>query len=180
MPSLLAVKLIPQTFWNTKRYIINLSSYQVIHYMRFRFGITLLISFLFLSIGSHTKAQESVSEVDPNKPLIKSVFFGGGSYYIDGEQVDELKDFLGTIPDINMYTITIHSHTDNIGGMEYNAWLSQMRSESVAYELIMQNVPGNSIHIKDFGQGNPSFNNQSYRGRLMNRRVDIIFEQIVF
>ena len=55
-----------------------------------------------------------------------------------------------------------------------------MRSESVAYELIMQNVPGNSIHIKDFGQGNPSFNNQSYRGRLMNRRVDIIFEQIVF
>lgn len=111
---------------------------------------------------------------------MKSIFFGGGSYYIDEGQILELKEFIDGLPDILQYTISIHSHTDNIGGMDYNNWLSQMRSESVIYELVLQSIPIENIFIKDFGEYNPVFDNDTYKGRQLNRRVDIIFEPIVF
>lgn len=140
--------------------------------------ISLLIITCFISLNASSQAAED--NLDPDQPLIKSIFFGGGSYYVDPEQSESLQDFLNGIPNIDMYTITIHSHTDNIGGAEYNNWLSNMRSESVAYELIMQQIPSNNIRINDFGQDKPIFDNRTYKGRLLNRRVDIILEMIVF
>lgn len=140
--------------------------------------ISLLIITCFISLDASSQAAED--NMDPDQPLIKSIFFGGGSYYVDPEQSESLQDFLNGIPNIDMYTITIHSHTDNIGGAEYNNWLSNMRSESVAYELIMQQIPSNNIRINDFGQDKPIFDNRTYKGRLLNRRVDIILEMIVF
>ncbi len=140
--------------------------------------ISLLISIYFISLRAYSQAAED--NPDPDQPLIKSIFFGGGSYYIDPEQSESLYEFINGITNIDMYTITIHSHTDNIGGAEYNNWLSKMRSESVAYELIIQQIPSNNIHISDFGQDNPIFDNRTFKGRLLNRRVDIIFEKIVF
>lgn len=112
--------------------------------------------------------------------LIRSIYFGGGRYGVDSVQRAELYHFLDSIPDLGLYDISIHSHTDNIGGAEYNAWLSQMRSESVIQELLDKNVDPNSIVIKDFGQYNPIFDNSTYLGRRRNRRVDIIFWPIVF
>lgn len=111
---------------------------------------------------------------------MKSIFFGGGSYYIDEEQIFELQEFLNNLPEIPQYTISIHSYTDNIGSVDYNNWLSQMRSESVIYELVLQNIPIENIFIKDFGEYNPVFDNNTRKGKLMNRRVDIVFEPIVF
>jgi len=140
--------------------------------------ISLLIITCFISLNASSQAAED--NLDPDQPLIKSIFFGGGSFYVDPEQSESLQDFLNGIPNIDMYTITIHSHTDNIGGAEYNNWLSNMRSESVAYELIMQQIPSNNIRINDFGQDKPIFDNRTYKGRLLNRRVDIILEMIVF
>ena len=124
-------------------------------------------------------------EEDKEEPIetetqIKSIYFGGGSYYVDDEQLIELRDFLDELGNINRYIISIHSHTDNIGGAEYNEWLSQMRSESVVFHLINENVPANNIHIRDFGQFNPVFDNESWSGRRRNRRVDVIFEPITF
>ena len=146
---------------------------------RYTTVISLLIITCFVSLNdASSQAAEGIPDTD--KSLKKSIFFGGGSYNIDPEQSKSLRDFLNGIPNINMYTITIHSHTDNIGGAGYNNWLSNMRSESVAYELIMQQIPSNNIHIKDFGQDNPIFNNRTYKGRLLNRRVDIILKMIVF
>ncbi len=141
-----------------------------------------VISFLIVTcfITQDALSQAAENNPDPDQPLIKSIFFGGGSYYIDPEQSESLYEFINGIPNINMFTITIHSHTDNIGGAEYNNWLSKMRSESVAYELIIQQIPSNNIHISDFGQDNPIFDNRTFKGRLLNRRVDIIFEKIVF
>ena len=68
--------------------------------------------------------------------VLKSIYFGGGSYAVDEYQLQELYDLVDSIPEIKNYTITIHSHTDNIGGAEYNEWLSNMRSEIVIAELL--------------------------------------------
>lgn len=133
--------------------------------------VSICLAVLFLG----ARGQESHPEY-----LLRSVYFGGGSYYVDSLQRAELYHFIDSIPDIGLYDISIHSHTDNIGGAQYNAWLSQMRSESVIQELLDKNIDPNSIVIKDFGQYNPIFDNSTYLGRRRNRRVDIIFWPIVF
>lgn len=133
--------------------------------------------FLFL-IPSLLYSQES-DQVEDNL-IRKSIFFGGGSYFIDDFQKEELSLFLNDIEDIKTYEIVIFSHTDNIGGKEYNEWLSMMRSEAVIDQLIINGIPRNLTEIRDFGQANPLYTNQSTGGRMMNRRVDIILVPITF
>lgn len=107
--------------------------------------------------------------------LIKSIYFGGGSYYVDSLQTQELFEFIDSIPNIKRYIISIHSHTDNIGGAAYNEWLSTMRSRSTIQLLIQKAIRREDIEVRDFGQFNPVFDNSTQEGRRKNRRVDIIF-----
>ena len=111
--------------------------------------------------------------------LIKSVYFGGGSHYIDGQQIEEIREFIESIPNIQHYQITVSSHTDNIGGREYNQWLSAMRSQSVLARLLALQLDESRINIVDNGQINPLYDNRSNMGRQGNRRVDIILEPIL-
>ena len=104
-----------------------------------------------------------------------SIYYGGGSYYISEDQKLDLLNFLLKIPHVEQYNITIHSHTDNIGGVEFNNWLSQMRSWSALQELLLHNISKDMIEIKDFGLHNPVYDNSTWEGKLNNRRVDILF-----
>jgi len=106
--------------------------------------------------------------------MMKSIYFGGGSYYIDPQQAEELRVFIKKFPNIQNYTITIHSHTDNIGTPEYNQMLSEMRSYMSIRKLVEMSVPRDIISIQDFGEYNPIYDNNTLEGRLKNRRVDII------
>ena len=107
---------------------------------------------------------------------VKSVYFRGGSFYIDPYQTTELSQFVDSIPNIQNFIITVHSHTDNVGGKEYNEWLSEMRSDSVI-ELLLESskVEEGVIEKKDFGLFNPVYDNSTWEGRRRNRRVDVIF-----
>lgn len=125
---------------------------------------------LIASVGGVSLAQKFG---EPS--AIRSIYFRGGSYYIDREQSDELQHFLDSIPNLHNFLITVHSHTDNVGGKEYNEMLSQMRSESVVEKLIShERVKPEVIEIKDFGLFNPIYDNSTWEGRRKNRRVDII------
>lgn len=135
----------------------------------------LLILFAFLCLACCLYAQ---SEGDLQ--LIKSIYFGGGSAWIDPQQVQELKEFIEAVPDIGEYDIGLSSYTDNIGGKEYNAWLSKMRSHSVLQQLIKFGVPEDRVYIEDNGQENPFYDNRTPKGRMANRRVDIVLTMIVF
>lgn len=83
--------------------------------------------FLFLTVVyfSPIIAQEK----DPH--FTKSIFFGGGNYYIDHQQIQELNIWLDGFPGLEGYDILIHSHTDDIGSLDYNQKLSQMRTQAV-------------------------------------------------
>ncbi len=123
-----------------------------------------------LAVVTNLKAQQ----LTPDPSMIKSIYFGGGSYYISQNQIQELKDFINSFPNIESYTITVHSHTDNIGSKEYNNMLSEMRSYMSIQELLELKVPRGIISINDFGEFNPIYDNATLEGRLRNRRVDII------
>ncbi len=134
----------------------------------------LLPAFLFLIFSNVLYGQEEGKDF-----LMFSIQFGGGSYYIDEVQEMELYEFINNIEKIENYSISIHSHTDNIGGAVYNEWLSEMRGESVIELLLNKNIPRDVITKKDFGQFNPVYDNSTWYGRWKNRRVDIIFWPVV-
>jgi outer membrane protein OmpA-like peptidoglycan-associated protein len=117
----------------------------------------------------------------PADELRKSIYFGGGSYYIDSAQVAELTHWLDSIPQVaERFEIELISHTDPIGGRRYNEWLSAMRSESVVEILLLRKMPESIIHRKDWGLENAVYSNNSYAGRRMNRRVDVILHPMVY
>lgn len=119
--------------------------------------------------------------IGQKEEIRKSIFFDGGSFYIDEFQASELADWLDSIPNLlDKYEIQLISHTDPIGGIDYNQWLSRMRSEAVFQLLVQKDIPVEKIHVKDWGLENPVYNNNSFGGRMMNRRVDVIIRPVVF
>jgi outer membrane protein OmpA-like peptidoglycan-associated protein len=56
-----------------------------------------------------------------------------------------------------------------------------MRSEAVEQIILNRgDISERKISIKDWGLENPVYNNQSYQGMQMNRRVDVILYPIIF
>ena len=131
--------------------------------------ITFLITLLFISYFSFAQKYKAVRV---------SIYFGGGSYYIDAEQKQDIVKAIESIKDLTKYQVSITSHTDNIGGKEYNEWLSKMRSEAVLKQLLENEIKKEKVLIKDFGQDNPLHNNDSHSGRIRNRRVDLLFSPL--
>ena len=107
---------------------------------------------------------------------IQSIYFGGGDYRIDEGQKQDLAEFIESIPNIHEYEISVHGHTDDIGGVEYNQWLSEMRSEMVVRQLILKDISREMIGIKDFGELNPIYDNSTWEGKLKNRRADVVLK----
>jgi outer membrane protein OmpA-like peptidoglycan-associated protein len=121
------------------------------------------------------------SQPQKDDEIRKSIFFGGGSYYIDDHQIEVLNHWLDSIPNLmDKYSIQLISHTDPIGGRAYNEWLSEMRSEAVQQILRDRAIPEHKITVKDWGLENPVYTNSSYQGMQMNRRVDVILYPIIF
>ncbi len=114
------------------------------------------------------------------KEIVKSIYFGGGSYQIGENQAQSLEDLVKSIKNLEYYEINIMSHTDPIGGREFNEYLSRMRSQSAIDLLKSFDIPQEKIRFKDFAFDAPSFDNSTWEGRARNRRVDIQFKPIVF
>jgi outer membrane protein OmpA-like peptidoglycan-associated protein len=114
--------------------------------------------------------------ITPEGMHIMSVYFAGGSYYLDHTQKQTVHDWLLHKDDLHAYEIELHSHTDNIGSVSYNQYLSRMRSESVLMALEEIFIERKDVRVQDFGELNPLFDNNTLDGRLNNRRVDIILK----
>jgi|SRR6185295_1793022 len=133
----------------------------------------LRIAIILVALSTHAFAQQD--------EIRKSIYFDGGSYYIDEFQAADLAHWLDSIPNLlDKYEIQLISHTDPIGGLEYNQWLSRMRSESVFQILLEKDIPDKLIHITDWGLKNPVYSNETRKGMWMNRRVDVILRPVVF
>ena len=110
---------------------------------------------------------------------IFSIYFGGGSAYIDAEQIQELFKWIDGIEGIENHEISVHGHTDNICSLQYNQWLSQERCDAAIQRLMEKGISRDRISVEEFGELNPVYDNSTLEGRLKNRRVDIIIKPLV-
>ena len=120
----------------------------------------------------------TMSQVIDTAVHVRSIYFGGGNNYIDPIQHQDLYEWLDSFPQIEQYEIIIQSHTDNIGSAEFNKRLSERRSQSVFEKLMGYNLVPEAIEIKDFGEFLPTYRNDTYHGRLANRRSDVILKPL--
>jgi outer membrane protein OmpA-like peptidoglycan-associated protein len=128
--------------------------------------------FIFFSTAVSAQQQEQ-------QEIRMSIYFGGGDYHVDTLQAIELHHWLDSIPNLEKYEVHLISHTDPIGGREYNEWLSQMRSEAVKQLVLQKQIPEHRISVKDWGVDNAVYTNRTRSGMRMNRRVDVILFPIV-
>jgi len=85
--------------------------------------------------------------------------------------IDELVDLMMTWPGLKF---DIQGHTDNVGTIEYNQNLSQLRAKAVYDALIVRGIEERRIRYRGFGMSKPVTSNDSEEGRSRNRRTEFI------
>jgi len=75
--------------------------------------------------------------------------------------------------------ITIVGHTDNVGKDNFNQELSEQRANAVEKYLSQKSVVPQRLAAKGMGERSPVADNTTEKGRLLNRRVDLIIEPLV-
>lgn len=70
--------------------------------------------------------------------------------------------------------LAIEGHTDNVGGQDYNAKLSQARAAAMVSALVAQGIAADRLTSAGFGPDKPIADNNSSDGRAKNRRVELV------
>lgn len=70
--------------------------------------------------------------------------------------------------------VLIMGHADSIGSEEYNNNLSLKRAEAVSKRLKESGIDSSRIIIRGYGESKPAQSNSTEKGRILNRRVEMI------
>ena len=103
---------------------------------------------------------------------LKNIYFDFDKTTLKNESFTELNkvvDFLKSNPSVE---IEISGHTDSKGSDDYNASLSQGRSEEVVNYIISQGIDSYRLTAHGYGEAKPIDTNDSEEGRANNRRVE--------
>ena len=117
--------------------------------------------------------------VRPDAPdfLLEDILFQSGSDALADESTPYL-DLLADRCDVNFEsTLRIEGHADAQGSEQMNLDLSRRRAESIRDALKSRGV-SNPIQVRAFGESVPLSSNDTDRGRSMNRRVEVYFDQV--
>lgn len=103
---------------------------------------------------------------------LKNIYFDFDKTTLQKQSFVELNkvvDFLKQNPSVE---IEIAGHTDSKGSDDYNANLSQGRSQSVVDYLISQGIDSYRLTAHGYGESKPIDTNDTDAGRANNRRVE--------
>jgi len=134
---------------------------------------------LGLTRGLNTRGLGGITP--PAKPpkVGALINFDYDSAYIRGESyslLDKFGDALnGGLSDA---VILVVGHTDSTGSEAYNQDLSVRRAKAVAHYLINKHhISISRLMVEGYGESTPIADNQTDKGRSMNRRVEFVRKQ---
>jgi OOP family OmpA-OmpF porin len=70
--------------------------------------------------------------------------------------------------------IRIEGHTDDVGSAKYNIGLSGKRAQAIKDYLVGKGIEPSRITTKGLGYSQPIADNDTPKGRSLNRRAEII------
>jgi OOP family OmpA-OmpF porin len=103
---------------------------------------------------------------------LKNIYFDFDKTTLKKESFVELNKVVDFLKENSSVEIEIAGHTDNKGSDDYNANLSQGRSQSVVDYLISQGIDSFRLSAHGYGESKPFDSNDSDEGRANNRRVE--------
>jgi outer membrane protein OmpA-like peptidoglycan-associated protein len=103
---------------------------------------------------------------------LKNIYFDFDKTTLKNESFVELDKVVDFLKQNSSVEIEISGHTDNKGSDEYNANLSQGRSEAVVNYIVSQGIDGYRLTAHGYGEAKPIESNDSDTGRANNRRVE--------
>lgn len=106
--------------------------------------------------------------------LERSVYFDTDKYIVTKRYADSLEVLYNSVQDVDITSVSLEGHTDATGEASYNLQLSKNRAMSVFRELVKVGIPAEIITSVGKGEDYPVADNETVRGRSLNRRVDIL------
>lgn len=103
---------------------------------------------------------------------LNNIFFAPNEYRLKKESYPELNRLVSLVRNEPGASIEISGHTDNSGNKDYNLVLSEKRAIAVKEYLVYMGIDASRIVVNGYGDQKPVANNNSERGRLLNRRVE--------
>ncbi len=108
---------------------------------------------------------------------LKNLYFEFDKHELMPRSYVELDKLLRILRENPGLHISIVGHTDNIGGTDYNKWLSRKRAQAVWQFLVDNGIPANRLKYLGMGKARPIASNQTEAGRFQNRRVEFVVLQ---
>lgn len=143
--------------------------------------IPLFLALFHLTAFSQTELDAIIKDLENNKSIkdrkvnLRNIHFKTGTATLlksDKEYLDSLSESLKKIPTV---TLEISGHTDNVGRVQLNNKLSSDRANAVRNYLISTGSSSKRIRAIGYGSNQPIADNTTEAGRLLNRRVEMMF-----
>ena len=94
------------------------------------------------------------------------------------ESFSELERIAKLIKNIPSLKMEISGHTDNLGSVDKNQELSELRAKAVMDFLISKGCDKNSLTFKGYGSSQAIESNETEEGRGANRRTEFKILQV--
>jgi len=93
------------------------------------------------------------------------------------DEIDKVGDYMKKYPTT---TAVIEGHTDNVGSVEQNMKLSQVRAENVVKYLVEKSgIDSSRLSAKGYGSTRAIAYNSTPEGRQQNRRINAIVDCVI-
>ena len=119
---------------------------------------------------------EELVETETSTTIFPRIFFDIDSAEIKPQFKTKLREIAAVIQKEPSQKVIIEGHTDSTYTPEHNLGLSLRRAQAVAGWLIENGVDGSRLKTKGFGEFRPIADNNTEKGRALNRRAEITLQ----
>ena len=114
----------------------------------------------------------STSDVDGSQIKLENIYFDYDRSSIRADAIEILNRHAELFNQHKNWKIMIDGHTDNMGSLKYNIFLSKERALSAIDYLVKKGVKRNRFRFHAYGYEKPVVPNETPEGRQLNRRVE--------
>ncbi len=112
--------------------------------------------------------------VEPKTLTLEGVNFNYDEAVLLPEAAGVLDNAAATLKEWGDAKVEVAGHTDSMGSDAYNMDLSQRRANAVRDYLIGKGIAADRLTAKGYGESRPVAENETEKGRYMNRRVELV------
>jgi OOP family OmpA-OmpF porin len=130
------------------------------------------------SMKNHGCPVESQTVQNQLRLAARNIYFENNSYRLLSSSFPALDEVVRLMNRNTSLFLLIEGHTDNKGRRSSNQVLSENRALAVKNYLVSQGAPVNRLRVIGYGQDRPVADNITEKGRLQNRRVVFVVQEL--